>query len=283
MKHSLILIIALFSFSFFETNAQIFGNDPEIKIDNIATESVWQIVEMTMTENSIPIGKLNLAEGVLISDWIEWTAIAIKNHARLYFKYENPTLILKIADRQYQSDKGWAEAVGNLSKKNYKQYVQDVADRITAISKDEALTRNAVQTSKLILAFNPVIKVEGLTFKLMKTGKDENQHLALEFTVYNETQKEIKVDIPMVEFQKSVSKNTGAQGNVKWSPSGSGRYEVIQPNETLSLNCEYNSKWELNTVPQFDLRVICNETGTAGLHIMPVYSVPFPFTYTEGD
>jgi hypothetical protein len=264
--------------------AQIFGNDPEIKIDGLVQESVWQIAEMAMNDNSIPIGQLNIAEGVLMSDWIEWTAIAIKNHARLYFKYESSTLILKIADRQYQSEKSWAEAVGNLSKKNYKLYVQDVADRITAISKDEALIKQAVKTSKLIPALNAVFTVEGVVFKLMKTSKDENQHPSLEFTVQNKTPKEIKVDIPLTGYHKTVSKKTGDRGSVKWSrPAEMGRNAVIQPDETLSLTCYYENIWELNTLPQFDLRVICNDAGTKGLNIMNVYSIPFPYAYQEGD
>lgn len=275
-----IFVLILWSIS---ATAQIFGNDPEIKIDGIAPESAFQIAEMAMNENSIPLGKFNYAEGVLMSDWIEWTAIAIKNHAHLYLHYENPVLTVKIADREYASNEGWSEAIGNLSKKKYKEYVQNVADRITEISKDAELTKKAVKTSKLIPAFDPVFTVEGLVFKLMKTNKDENQHLLLEFTVHNGNQNEVNVDIPMVEFQQKVEKVTGASGKITWSPSGSGRREVIQPNETLSLTCEYTKNWEMSTVPQFDVRVICNGGGSADLHTMPIYSVPFPYTYQEGD
>jgi len=283
MKYTSLLLIVLFAFPVFKSNAQIFGNDPEIRIDGLQPESVWQIAEMAMNDNSIPLGRFNQEKGILMSDWIEWTAIAIKNHAHIYLKYESPALIVKIADRQYASSEGWSEAIGNLSKKNYKEYVQNVADRITEISKDADLTKKAVKSSKLIPAFNPVFTVEGLVFKLMKTTKDESKHLLLEFTVHNETQKGIKVDIPMIEFQQKVEKVTGASGNIKWSPTGSGRYAEIQPDETLSLTCEYAANWELNTIPQFDVRVICNEAGTAGLHIMPIYSITFPYTYQEGD
>lgn len=266
-----------------QTNAQIFGNDPEIKIEGLQPESAWQIAEMAMKDNSINPEKFAIKEGVLISDWIEWTAIAIQNHAHLYLKYDAPVMTLKISDRQYQSSEGWSEAIGNLSKKKYKEYVQNVADRIEEIKNDPELTKSAIKNSKLILAFNPVFTVEGLDFTLMKTSKDENQHLLLEFAVHNKNQKEVKVDIPMVEFQQKVEKVTGASGKIKWSPSGSSRYEVIQPNETLSLVCEYPDNWEMSIVPQFDLRVICNEAGSSGLHIMPIYSITFPYTYQEGD
>jgi hypothetical protein len=265
--------------------AQIFGNDPEIKIDGLAPESVWQITEMAMNDNSIPIGQLNIAEGILMSDWIEWTAIAIKNHARLYFKYESSTLILKIADRQYQSEKGWAEAVGNLSKKNYKIYVQDVADRITAISKDASLTKTAVKTSKLIPAFNAVFMVDDLVFKLLKTSKNENQHLTIEFSVQNKAKKETNVDIPLTGLKKTInSKQTGERGNVVWSrPAEMGRNAVIQPDETLSLTIEYATNWELNTLPQLDIRVNCNGGATKDIRYMSTYNIPLPYEYHEGD
>jgi len=52
------------------TNAQIFGNDPEIQIEGLQPESAWQIAEMAMKDNSINPGKFAIKEGDLISDWI---------------------------------------------------------------------------------------------------------------------------------------------------------------------------------------------------------------------
>ncbi|MGE0021567.1 MAG: hypothetical protein AB7S72_17985 [Draconibacterium sp.] len=284
-KFTILLCAICIIFSVQTATGQIFGNDPEIKIDGLAPESVWQITEMAMNDNSIPIGQLNIDEGILMSDWIEWTAIAIKNHARLYFKYESPTLILKIADRQYQSEKGWAEAVGNLSKKNYKLYVQDVADRITAISKDAGLTQTAVKTSKLIPAFSAVFMVDDLVFKLLKTGKNENQHLTIEYSVQNNSKKEINVDIPLTGLKKTItSKQTGERGKVVWSrPAEMGRNAVIQPDETLSLTIEYAINWELNTLPQLDIRVNCNGGATKDIRYMSTYNIPLPYTYQEGN
>jgi len=127
--------------------------------------------------------------------------------------------------------------------------------------------------------------VDELVFKLTKTSKDENQHLTLEYTVHNKAQNETKVDIPLTGFKKAVnSKETGARGNVIWSrPAEMGRNAVIQPDETLSLIFEYAAKWELNTLPQFDIRVVCNGGGTKDIRIVSTYSIPFPYTYKEGD
>ena len=283
MKKIKFLITIILAFQVISSNAQIFGNDPEITIEGLQPESAWQIAEMAMLDNSISLEKFSMKEGVLISGWIEWTAIAIQNHAHLYLKYEAPVMTVKIADRQYKSADGWSEAVGNLSKKKYKEYVQNVADRITEINKDPGLTEQAVKNSKLILAFNPVFAVEGLEFKLMKVNKDANQHLLLEFTVHNRNPNKVTIDIPMIEFQDRVAEITGASGNIKWNPSGSQRRDVIQPDETLSLACYYNKVWEMNSIPQFDMRVICNEGGSSDLHTMPIYSVPTSYTNQIGD
>jgi hypothetical protein len=46
-----LLLVNSFSYS------QIFGKDPEIKINNIAAENVWQITEMALIENEFSVGK----------------------------------------------------------------------------------------------------------------------------------------------------------------------------------------------------------------------------------
>jgi hypothetical protein len=279
MKSIKLLLVAFLATITLQMNAQIFGNDPAIEIDGLPPESAWQIAEMAMIDNSIDIEKFGLKEGVLISDWIEWTAIAIKNHAHLYLKYEAPVMTLKIADRQYQSSEGWSEAIGNLSKKKYKEYVQNVADRIEEIKNDPELTKSAIKNSKLILAFNPVFTVEGLDFKLMKTNKDENQHLSLEFAVHNTTPEEAKVRIPLHGFKEEVNpKITGTRGNAEWIPKA-GLEAAIQPDETRSLICEIDN-WKMTTLPEFDIRVIRN---SGEVHRMSMFSIPLSYVYTESD
>jgi hypothetical protein len=279
MKSIKLLLMAFLAIITLQMNAQIFGNDPAIEIDGLQPESAWQITEMAMIDNSINIEKFGLKEGVLISDWIEWTAIAIKNHAHLYLKYEAPVMTLKIADRQYQSSEGWSEAIGNLSKRKYKEYVQNVADRIEEIKNDPELTKSAIKNSKLILAFNPVFTVEGLDFKLMKTNKDENQHLSLEFAVHNTTPEEAKVRIPLHGFKEEVNpKITGTRGNVEWIPKA-GLEAAIQPDETRSLICEIDN-WEMSTLPEFDIRVIRN---SGEVHRMSMFSIPLSYVNTAGN
>jgi hypothetical protein len=188
-------------------------------------------------------------------------------------------MTLKIADRQYQSSEGWSEAIGNLSKRKYKEYVQNVADRIEEIKNDPELTKSAIKNSKLILAFNPVFTVEGLDFKLMKTNKDENQHLSLEFAVHNTTPEEAKVRIPLHGFKEEVNpKITGTRGNVEWIPKA-GLEAAIQPDETRSLICEIDN-WEMSTLPEFDIRVIRN---SGEVHRMSMFSIPLSYVNTAGN
>ena len=269
----------------FQGKAQIFGNDPEIKIDGLKPESVWQIAEMAMNENEIPVGKLNLAENVLLSDWIEWTAIAIQNHARLYFKYEEPALVLKIADRQYKSQDGWSEAVGNLSKKNYKKYVQDVADRILEINKDENLIRQAVKSSKLIPAFNAVNVVGNLEWKLVSLTQNELQRPDFVFDITNKGNQLIKVRVYTSDFQAINGVGTARSG-VKWEKPDAEDFKntSIGPGETVKGLFSVGQGYRLESSQGYILLLKYAENGDyKNQKEFKIYNIPMPYQYKQGD
>ena len=281
MKNILIIVILLTTHF---TMAQVFGNDEPIKLENLQPESEWQIIEHSLLENNFKVASFKPEEGQLMSDWITWTSMMIKNRARLNFTKVGATITLRIADRSYNTKKGWSEAIGNLSKKKYQEYVESIANRINEINNNPDLKLTSVKSSKLIPAFNAVFMADELDFKLMKTSKDENQHLTLEYTVHNKSQKEVKVDIPIHAYRRSVVKGGGSGGSVKWSrPAEMVRNAVIQPDETLSLTFQYRYNWELNTVPRFDMRVICSGASVKNMHNMSIYSIPIPYVYQEGD
>jgi len=285
MKNFKYVLAFLFAFSVIQVTAQIFGNDPEIKIDGLQAESVWQIAEMAMNENEIPIGQLNFAENVLMSDWIEWKAIAIQNHARLYFKFEEPSLTVKIADRQYKSQEGWSEAVGNLSKKNYKKYVQDVADRIEEISKDEVLTRQAVKTSKLIPAFNAVNVVGDLEWKLLSVVQTENTQPEFVFEITNNGNSSLKIRTYTSEFQEINGTGT-ARAGVKWEKPDANdyKYTVIEPGESARGFFAIGTGYHLKTTKNHYLHMKYAENDDVrNQKEFKVYSVPMPYQYQEGD
>lgn len=276
MKYFITLIFAsIFILLISHAAAQKFSNDDPITIENISAEKVWQIVEMALNENNIPVGKLNMENGVLMSDWIEWNAIAIQNHARLYLKYETPSLVLKMADREYKSDKGWSEAIGNLSKKKYAEYIQAVADRITEIDKDEALTRQAVKTSKLIPAFNPVNTVGEVVLTLKETSYTELRPL-LKFDVQNKASHAVTVDFPVINLYAAVAGGPNSYGGHKWSRPDEKmpRQAVMQPEETLTLTVEYGYKWKSPIIQRLELKIICKSVADEKTQIIKIFQIP---------
>jgi hypothetical protein len=274
MKNIIGLIAAGILITFLSpVSAQKFSNDKPITIDNMAPGSVWQIAEMAMNENQIKPGKLNMAENTLQSDWIEWTAIAIQNHARLYLIFEDPILTVKIADREYMTKQGWSEAVGNLSKKNYADYVQSVADRIKEINASKELTTEAVRTSKLIHAFFAVNKEGGLVFTLMKANKPEDNRPELEFTVTNTSSSAVNTIIKGIPFATTGT----AAGKFSWSkPEAEKNTALIQPGETQTLTVKLAPGYNWSKYDSIEELSINFETGTATIekHKLTIYNIP---------
>jgi hypothetical protein len=270
-----IIFASIFILLISPATAQKFSNDNPITIENLSAEKIWQIVEMAMNENNIPVGKFNMEQGVLMSDWIEWSAIAIQNHAHLYYKYDSPNLVLKIADREYKSDKGWSEAIGSLSKKKYAEYMQVVADRIIEINKDEALTRQAVKTSKLIPAFNPVNTVGEVVLTLKETSYTELRPL-LKFDVQNKASHAVTVDIPITNLYASVTGGANSYGGHKWSRPDEKmpRQAVIQPGEILPLIVEYDYKWKSPIIQRLELKIICKSAADEKTQILKIFQIP---------
>lgn len=267
-----------------QLNAQIFGNDPAIEVDGLESQSVWQIAEMAMNDNEIPVGQLNMAEEVLLSDWIEWKTITIQNHARLYFKFEAPVLTVKIADRQYKSEEGWSEAVGNLSKKNYKKYVQSVADRIEQINQDEALTRQAVKTSKLIPAFNAINKVGDAEIKVLSSEQTENNRPKFHLLVTNTGKKALKLTMFDGDFHSMDGKST-ARSRIHWeTPDASDqRSTVIMPGKTTNLDVEIGAGYHLETAQGFAMTTKWKLNDADDYSHMKIYNIPIPYKYKDGD
>jgi hypothetical protein len=255
-------------------SAQKPSSDQPISISNISAEKVWQIAEMAINDNKIPVGKLDMEKGLLVSDWLEWNAIAIQNRGRLMLKYDSPNLVLNMADREYKSDKGWVEAIGSLSKKNYATYMQTVADRITEINKDEALTKQAVKTSKLIPAFISVNTFDDLVFTVLKTGRIDNLP-ELEFSVLNKGTQESMTELPVVALKISADAGGRSFGYAIWSRPGDIKSKaVIQPGETLTFKVKYEYNWDFSNIPRLDLKVISIRAGKKNIETLSIYQIP---------
>jgi len=257
-----------------QASAQKFSNDTPITIENLAPENVWQIVEMTLKEKGFGLGKFLPEENKLSSNWIEWTSVAIKNRGRLIFTYEKPNLTFQMADRGYETKKGFEESIGNLSKKNYAEYLQSVADRITEINGNEAETKKAILSSELFPAFNPINKVNELVLTLKKSTEID-LHSTLEFSVHNTASYVVNVDIPIVNFYASISGGANSYGGSKWSrPDDMRRKATFQPGETLTLSVEYGSIWKTPILPRLEIKIICKSASGEKTQILKIYQIP---------
>jgi hypothetical protein len=281
MKNTIYIILLL---TFSSINAQIFGNDPEIKIENIAPNNAWQIVEMALTENNFAVGEFKYSDGLLLSDWISWKAFMISNRARLHFKQDGTTLTLKIADRNYKTDKGWDEAIGKLSKKKYKVYVQAVADKINEINSNPDLIRKAVKTSKLIPAFNPMQTIESVEWKLIAVTNEIENSPKFVFEVTNNSANKLYVRPQWGPLLPSIQSDDISHRVIPdWGISGRDA-PLIFPGETLKVTMKMmrNNTWEMNTVPKLWMKIQHN-SDSGNLKILEMYSVPIPYSYKEGD
>ena len=230
----------LFALSLFvvtvSVQAQIFGNDPEIEIDGLSQENVWQVIEMALTDNDFGTGKFNPAEGYLYSDWFQWSSIAITNHARTYYTFDGAKMIIRVVGRAYKSSEGWSEAIGNLSKKNYKKYVQVVADRINEIKVDDALVHKAIKTSKLVPAFNAINMLGDIEFKLLETVQTEENRPVLKYQVTNKGSKKINLSCytSTGEFEKIAGTGT-ARLRWRWERAieDNNKQTVLGPGESM--------------------------------------------------
>jgi len=277
-------LIALFLFLSGTINAQIFGNDPEIKISDIATDNVWQITEMALAESKFSVGEFKPGEGLLNSKWITWRAIMINNRAHLHFSYIDNTLTVRIANRSYKTDKGWSEAIGKLSKKKYKIYVKAVADKIIEINNNPDLIRKAVKTSKLIPAFNPIQTIEPVEWKLITVTNETGNSPEFVFEVTSNSANKLYVRAQWgILFPSVQSDDNTTRILPDWGITGRDA-PLIFPGKTskVTMKMMRDNTWEMNTVPKFSMKIQHN-SDSGNIKLLEIYSVPIPYKYQEGD
>jgi len=278
----------LFALSLFvvvgTVQAQIFGNDPEIEIDGLSQENVWQVIEMALVDNDFGTGKFDPAEGYLYSDWFQWTSIAITNRARTYYSFDGTTMIIHVVDRAYKSSEGWSEAIGNLSKKNYKKYVQVVADKINEIKADDALVHKAIKTSKLVPAFNAINMIGDIEFKLLETVQTEENRPVLKYQVSNKGSKTINLKCFGGQFERIAGVGT-ARLRWRWERAieDNNKQTVLGPGESMMAESSVKQGYRLQTAIGFIMSVRFEYDGQSKLIDLKIYNIPIPYTYQQGD
>lgn len=269
------LLVTSFSYS------QIFGNDPEIVIENIAPESSWQIIEMALSENKISISHFKPSEGLLVSDWITWTSLMISNRARLYFKQDATSITLRIGDRTYKSNKGWVEAVGKLSKKNYKKFVQSVADKINKINSNPNFIKKAIKTSKLIPAFNPINIIGSIEWKLITAIQTEQNRPILTFKITNKGSKAVTLTSFGGEFENMGGVGTARFGT-KWGKPDETNYKktTLNPSEVMEVIIEIGQGYHLISAQGYVMTLRFEYfDGVKRKEALAIYNIPIPFTF----
>ncbi|MBN1199708.1 MAG: hypothetical protein JXA23_10180 [Bacteroidales bacterium] len=284
-KKSIVCFVVLYLLIVFQANSQVFGNDPEIQIDQLLPENVWQIAEMALTEKGFGTGKFDPSTGSLYSDWIDWTAVTVSNRARLFFTYDGSTLVLRIVDRQYKSNEGWSEAIGNLSKKKYIEYVQSVADRINLIKNDPQEIRQAIKSSKLLPAFIAVNMMDNTKWKLLEVIPGEQDRPTLYFEVTNTGSTEVTLAFMGGEFEKIGATGT-ARIHAFWEPN-TGEATTrpsLKPGETIRIKLVVGQGYKLKTGIGYVMQCRFEYVeGQSKRETLKIYNIPVPYTYQEGD
>ena len=281
MKNTIYLILLL---TFSSINAQVFGTDPEINITNIANKNVWQITEMALIENNFTVGEFKPEKNILNSDWITWKALMISNRAHLHFSYIDNTLTIRIANRAYQTNEGWSEAIGKLSKKKYKIYVQLVADKINKINNNPDLIRKAVKTSKLIPAFSAINMVGDAEIKLLSSEQNENNRPVFNFIVTNTGTKTIKLTMLDGDFHKQSGIGT-ARSRINWEHphESNNKTTILQPGNSTKLEVRIGQGYTLESAIGYAMMTKWEYNNLNEYLKMNIYNIPIPYTYTEGD
>ena len=280
MKNTIYLILLL---TFSSINAQVFGNDPEIIIKNIAPNNTWQIVEMALIENDFSVGEFKPEKNILNSDWITWKAIMISNRAHLHFLYTDNSLTIRIANRTYQTDKDWSEAIGKLSKKKYKIFVQAVADKITEINNNPDLIRKAVKASKLIPAFSAINMLGSAELKLLSSEQTENNRPIFKFIVTNTGNKTIKLAMFDGDFHNQYGIGT-ARSRIHWEQPDETykNTTIIQPGNSTKLEVKIGQGYYLESAIGYAMTTKWEYNNKEQIK-MNIYNIPIPYTYTKGD
>jgi hypothetical protein len=256
---------------------QILGNDPPVRLVGIDPQPAYQIIEMVLNEKGFKPGEFKPDEGNLFSDWITWTAVAITNRARIQFTAKPGDLSVAIVDRQYSSQEGWSEAIGNLSKKKYQEYVQSVADRIVEISKDPALLQQAIENSVLFPVFKAVNQVGDLTWKLVKMERVDSQKITFFWEVTNTGNNPCRVDIQMFDLYKFAT-GSGANDRAasRWSEhlESSPKITVIQPGATLTCQSKA-SFWAPDQIVRVVLKLEY-QNPSREVKKLSIWNIPIP-------
>jgi hypothetical protein len=253
---------------------------PSQTVTGIPTKNAVQIVEQAANDLGYRLSEFEAANKIIVTDWIEWTSVAIANHARLRFVVSNDEVIITMTDRQYKSSEGWSNTPSALSKKNHEKFLGTFATKIAEINSNEKLTENAVYNSTLIKIFKQSIVNEGLEWKFIKADKilDEKAHTVVQLSVTNKTNGALTVSLGDFGFRESIKGGDGTKNgySVVSFDELSGRItkSVLSAGETKSIYLYSLMKENFpEVIPFFEMGVTVQNKK----YDLKNFNMPIPF------
>ena len=169
-----LLVLATFPLSAFSQEYKSF------QVENIAAEAVWPAVFQTFKELKLPNPVIDKQKGSGQTNYYNFEVLLIKNRARFRFDYQTGVLTVSLVGRQYLTDKGWADNLMPMTRKQASKILDPVRDRLIELTidkpyvgaKQEAQARPEIATDK---------EKAGIydNFVILKTGDPQMDLLAI--------------------------------------------------------------------------------------------------------
>lgn len=165
-KTIILLLLSLFYLSK-ETTAQ---QNSVVFLKVCPSKSIWTNIKKALTEFHYSIAEQN--NDRLTTSYIAWNNMLIQNRGKIAITLVGETLRLEIIDRQYKSGSIWADAVGDLSKKNQEKYLITLSNRVQELleisSKEEhkPVSANAFSSNTISSSFNTTICDNGICLEV---------------------------------------------------------------------------------------------------------------------
>ncbi len=225
-----------------------------IIVNGLAKGKQWQITEKTFYESGYTIGKFMPNENMLLTNWIHWNAITIQNRGIIKVDQSGQNASVSMIERSYKTKYKWEPAIGKLSKKNRKEYLQIIADNMSKINASKKLVADAVQNSKLFPAFKPVTRLFGVEWKLDSISQNIHslkKELVLHFTITNTNSYPVKIDMGF--WGRDVF-NGVASTMKNYKPGGTGYERFISemiPKQKATYAIHYSATAIIANIPLY--------------------------------
>ncbi len=272
MRTIFIIFIVYLGFGF-----QTFSQQ-SVTVNGLADGKQWQIIEKAFYENGYKVGKFMPEENTILTNWIEWNVLTIQNRGLIQVELSGQDVTISMIQRSFKTKDTWDPAIGKLSKKNKKKYLQKLADKIAEINASVDMTANAVENSILFPTFKSITKVNGVEWRLDSISQhtdSPNKELMLFVTLTNTNSYPVTMEVNLwgekeiflgVQAQLKNYKADGKIGGARFSPH-------LNAGDSASGAFLYTSTADISRIPKFNLAHRVNNERC----IVTIYDVAVPY------